>query len=748
MFPTKISQLFVRFLPVFAVVLVGLTLVSSPSTSALSTTNMPHTFAAPGGTSIDDADACDANLSNPLTLTWLVCPLVDLAAQALQGFDEIITDLLYFDTAKVFSVNNNDPAIKKTAKMYNTAWNSFRYLALGIVLLAALVMAISHSLGFELFDAYTIRKILPRLLFAVVAINLSWAGLEYIIDFFNTLGIAIRNLIYAPFSGLRDELSMSGSILGILITGLLAKTATLSLGLPGIWSIFVVGGAAMLIGITVLILRDLSLQVIIILAPIAFAAYILPNTQRLWKLWSTTLISLLIMFPIISAMVAAGKVFSAIASQGNGMYQVIGIVAYFAPYFLLAFAFRLAGGAMAQIGNLMNDKSRGFFDRQRNKRAEIAKDRRERADSGHLWNPESRVQQALHGNRLAGAMQDPLGSLGYAASEAGMNVPYFTQKGHKVKSAINAARLAQTQKLAEELNTRHGYNDRAFRVLSSAHTGLMKRDENGNLVDTNVTRELRKEGLFGRAPRTLAEFNKVADILDKHGDGDADYKAANALRSSAGRLSTLYQDHEMGKANLTGAGIMGLASHGFANGADLAETGNNLLDESGPERLRADEAHGLMIQAQLMGTRGRPDVKAGYGIVFDPAAKKYVNGMDSSLGEKSRAQPLLASLSPQDVAGAKGGFMDDMRPHIEERLSNPDENIKTAQREQLFSWASPYSSASQDVKVKALEIINSHPETSAEFQKFLAGRTDPKKLGIDSGGGPPDQGAGGPEQAK
>jgi hypothetical protein len=45
--------------------------------------------------------------------------------------------------------------------------------------------------------------------------------------------------------------------------------------------------------------------------------------------------------------------------------QIIVFMAYFGPYFALPAAFRLAGGAIAQIGGIANDRSKGFFDRNK-----------------------------------------------------------------------------------------------------------------------------------------------------------------------------------------------------------------------------------------------------------------------------------------------------------------------------------------------------------------------------------------------
>jgi hypothetical protein len=91
------------------------------------------------------------------------------------------------------------------------------------------------------------------------------------------------------------------------------------------------------------------------------------------------------MFPIISAFIAVGKVFSAVSLNPNGsdsfgfgsgtVMQIIGLVAYFLPNFLLPIAFRLATGVIGSIAGFVNDRNRGVFDRLKKYRGNSAERR-------------------------------------------------------------------------------------------------------------------------------------------------------------------------------------------------------------------------------------------------------------------------------------------------------------------------------------------------------------------------------------
>ncbi|MFA5004367.1 MAG: hypothetical protein WC498_03795 [Candidatus Saccharimonadales bacterium] len=298
---------------------------------------------------------CDFS-GNPLT--WIVCPLVDAAKDFITKVDNFITGALTFDVKGVFHDQTG----------YYTAWNSFRVLATALLVIGGLVMVASQALGFEFLDAYTIRKVLPRMFIAVIGISLSWPLMEFAITFVNTLGVDLRQLIETPFSttlhGTFGGSTLLAANLGLILTGAF-------IGIAGALSFGLTAALALLVGFAIIVVRDLALIVIIILAPIAIASYILPNTQKLWKLWSDNFLGLLLVFPIIEAFIAIGRVFSAVALSGTGtnstgagtVSQIIGFAAYFLPYFLLPMAFRLATGAIGALSGMVNDRGRGAFDR-------------------------------------------------------------------------------------------------------------------------------------------------------------------------------------------------------------------------------------------------------------------------------------------------------------------------------------------------------------------------------------------------
>jgi hypothetical protein len=319
--------------------------------------------------------ACTLSLFNPLT--WLICPLVSAAQGAIEGLTSGIDSLLTVNTCTLFSVNetcNNNPTAqdKKTSAGFYQAWNTFRIFAAGLIVIAGLVMLIAQASGSQVIDAYTIHKVLPRILIAVIFITLSWPLLNFAITLTNDLGTGVRAIIYTPFDKIGTTVTVGG---GAATVGAIVGTATfLTLGLLGIASFMLTALLAVFVGFIVLFLRQVVIMMLVIFAPLAIACYVLPGTQKAWGFWKDTFLSMLIVFPIISAMIAMGRVFAVVMYNTSGssggvpgfVNEIGAFIVYFLPYFLLPAAFRWAGGAMATIGGFVNDRHRGAFDRLKN----------------------------------------------------------------------------------------------------------------------------------------------------------------------------------------------------------------------------------------------------------------------------------------------------------------------------------------------------------------------------------------------
>jgi hypothetical protein len=368
-------------------------------------------------TSTDDTQLdCDTGV--PI-LNWIVCPLIQIAQGTATKLDGIVAGMLQTPIDQTFNDN------------YKQAWNSFRILGTALIVIAGLVMVVSQALGFEILDAYTIRKTLPRLLVAIIGMSLSWPIMQFIVSFFNTLSNDIYGLIVGPFSGVNATITASGATL---------TTMLVALGAVGGWFIF--GPAALLMILSAilglllaflfLLIRQIGIAAIVILAPFAIAAYVLPNTQKIYKVWSDNFMGLMLVGPIIMAMIAAGHGFAVVSiASKSTVGQIVGIVAYFLPYFFFPVAFRMATGIFSTLTGMVNDRSKGVFDRMKNVRGNAAKTR-------HTM----RMNDGMSHGRIGSAYR----RLG-AVSTPGSGALMPTRNG---KAAYNAYRRAHLQAVTAE----------------------------------------------------------------------------------------------------------------------------------------------------------------------------------------------------------------------------------------------------------------------------------------------------------
>ncbi|HSX36494.1 MAG TPA: tail fiber domain-containing protein [Patescibacteria group bacterium] len=438
--------------------------------------------------------------------SWFACPALTAMQKAAGWFDDEINSQLTTDISTMFGDKND------TSKAYHTAWGSFRVIALSIIVIAGLIMVISQALDVPLLDAYTIKKIFPKLLIAAIGITISWSLLQFFTQLSNDLGNGIRSVIYHPF----NALTVNGQALKNQIGGgssfvltLLTTGGILAFGVAGLLSFVLTALLGALIGFVMVVFRQVLLIFLIITAPLAIAFWILGH--KLWKLWYDAILGVWLVFLFISAFIAIGRVFSVISFNNNGtVSQIIGIIAYFAPYFLIPLAWRVAGGAIATVGGLVNDRSKGGFDRLRNFRGNQVKKRGKKMQEGTLANGRGRIATGF--NNLTRGVA---------------NAPKLGANPARWRGRMNNALTEQSYQSSKELRER----DAAFATISQDEDLLrVARDARSG---GDVTRMLTAAG------RNTAEDHAKVEAVMRAGNRDAVRIAAATQLAATG---TGYED--------------------------------------------------------------------------------------------------------------------------------------------------------------------------------------------------------------
>ncbi|HET7827352.1 MAG TPA: hypothetical protein VFK97_00595, partial [Candidatus Saccharimonadales bacterium] len=336
-----------------------------------------------GGTgssgSSDTASSCISDSG----LSWIVCPVINGLSESADVMNGFIEGQLNF------SVQDN------LGGSVHSAWTIFRTLTSIILVIVMLVMVFSQAIGGGPFDAYTVRKLLPKLVAAIILIQISWPLCLYAIQLANDAGQAIGQLMAAPFGGpgalelgslLKRWNEAGGIIVGIGATGL-GLGVTISEILTGgfliklAWPILTLAALLILIAVltdfAVLLIRNALIVLLVMTAPLAFIAYVMPGMETYWKKWRENFIRVLFFFPLLIAIIYGGRIFAwVVGGLGTpGPLDLIMIlVAFFGPYFFLPKAFKWAGPGLAAAANAVTNSwpiskgreaaKKGLMDRQ------------------------------------------------------------------------------------------------------------------------------------------------------------------------------------------------------------------------------------------------------------------------------------------------------------------------------------------------------------------------------------------------
>ena len=421
-----------------------------------SSSSSPGTGGTSTACSINDSSCQSTNFNSNCVASGgafssLICAGINLIQDAENHVISIVQDML---ETPVLSLNSQPCSVAAlppgtsaqqcnqdniSAKIWSV-WSKFRLYGDILLVIALLAAIIAEAIGGGVIEAYTVKKMIPRIIVAAILINLSIyivAGAE---DVVNIIGHGIQSLIEAPFAGLKmvNINGGTGALLGGLsVVGILAGSgALLTEGVFGIGLLII--GSALLAALGVLItllIRQALLIFLLLVSPVAFSLYVLPNTEQYFKKWLDLLFKTLLVYPIVMAILSMSTIaYVAIDSfnLGNGgangiLVQMMGIVAAVAPLFLIPFAFRMSGGVMGQIANGINSLNGRLREPIRKARQANREARRERGSRGKLLRGAGETGFRAGFNRLA---QNRL-----LAREAGLNPV-------KMRGNLAAARAA------------------------------------------------------------------------------------------------------------------------------------------------------------------------------------------------------------------------------------------------------------------------------------------------------------------
>lgn len=307
-----------------------------------------------------ESDKCMSGAAG--SLGWIVCPVLEWLGDASEGiYNEYVEPSLRVEPKLITGGDNSDGGVR-------AAWGTFQNIANIVFVILLLVVIFSQLTGVGI-DNYGIKKILPKLIIAVVLINLSYLICELAVDLSNILGNSFQGLFNEMSKALEansitidsDTIS-TGEITGLTGVGLLgalvAGGAAIYLNPAILLSLLVAAvGVAVSIFFLFIILsaREAAVIALIVISPIAVVLYALPNTRRIFDKWWKMFEGMLLVYPICGLLVGAGGYVSKLLlasgmANGSFMGAFTSMIVSIVPIFFIPTVLRGSFSAMGNLG--------------------------------------------------------------------------------------------------------------------------------------------------------------------------------------------------------------------------------------------------------------------------------------------------------------------------------------------------------------------------------------------------------------
>jgi hypothetical protein len=312
-------------------------------------------------------------------LGWILCAVIDSLADAVNGtYTDLIVPMLQVSPLSDSSSNG---------KSIYEAWSSFRVFGNIFLVIVVLVVVFGESIGGGAIDAYSVKKILPRVLAAAIMINLSFYIVAVFLDFTNIIGNGLRLLITGAFGLQGNTFNLSsingaaqaglatGGFLGLSAAGIATTLAVAATSAGAViitvlvWVFFSILIPLLLIMLAIMAVLAIRLGLIfalVLFSPVAFALWTLPNTEKYFKKWWELLQTTAMIYPIISglfglSMILAQTTIISTGSKGflsGAIGYIVSLVIVIMPLALIPFSFKLAGGIIGRVHEFV-DGARG-----------------------------------------------------------------------------------------------------------------------------------------------------------------------------------------------------------------------------------------------------------------------------------------------------------------------------------------------------------------------------------------------------
>jgi len=290
---------------------------------------------------------------------WIVCPLMNFLGDINDKAFGYLDNLLTIRPALI-----TDPSTTK-------AWSAFRDIANVAFVIAFLIIIYSQISGLGVSN-YGIKKLIPKLIAAAVLVNASYIVCAVLVDLSNIVGTSAYELLNSSidigeggpangaasdtWSGVIGALLKAGVVIGLIAALFLAPMVLLALAMV----------------LLILVGRQAFVILLIVISPLAFVAFLLPNTEdwfkKWWKAFSVTLMVYPVVGIVFGASALASDILMNVANDGGSgddenMLKIVALSVLAIPLFAVPALIKGSLSALGSVGGKLSglqDKANGM----------------------------------------------------------------------------------------------------------------------------------------------------------------------------------------------------------------------------------------------------------------------------------------------------------------------------------------------------------------------------------------------------
>ena len=414
---------------------------------------------------------------------WFICPVSNWLAD---GIDFMYSALQQFLKTKPLETTNQNSGIY-------LAWVIMRNIS-NVAFIVAFLVIIYSQLTSVGISNYGVKKMIPRLVIAAVLVNLSFTICAILLDLSNIAGYAFQD----AFMGIKNTISTVGENTstwtwsevistalsnGALAVGAITFTTEL---LPMLVPAATLAGLTLLLILLIMAARQALIIILIIISPLAFVCYLLPGTEKWFKKWRDSFLTMLVFFPAFSVVFGgaqlAGILIIQNASGPNGaIMHVLGMLVQIIPLAITPLIMKFSGGVLGKFAGFVNDKNKGWYDRTKNwskGRREIIRNKKLANPNMARFNPNRLRRWTDHNGRL---LKKDLETSQTNAENSLRETDRYKRSDLEARRANKRSELLSAQDDNRYLEATQGYMaddiydkrpayDRALRVVSARYS--------------------------------------------------------------------------------------------------------------------------------------------------------------------------------------------------------------------------------------------------------------------------------------